>query len=159
LLTNIEKEFSLSLSQDRSDEEKRMIFAHAVLFLMRDDYDGQLIFDAWEVGRVIKMLAVSANIKASWEEIDRFDNRLDKLFPEMKDLVDRLIVFKALIDDKETWQRFEALLPDRFLKAVWRAFNRPKADPQFYKNTNRYNWQITPKSKHAELLFLKDKRT
>lgn len=153
MLAKIEDEFCSGLSPDWPDADRRMIFAQAILFLMRDDYAGSVLFDAWEIGRVIKMLAVSANIKARWQEVGRVERQIDELIPEMRQLVDRLIVFKALIDDRATWERFEALLPDRFLKAVWRAFNGPKDCPQFYQNVKPHDWQATPKTGFGSLLF------
>lgn len=153
VLAKIEDEFGSHLSDGRTDEDRRMIFAQAILFLMRDDYAGSVLFDAWEIGRVIKMLAVSANIKARWQEVGRIEKQVSELIPEMRNLVDRLILFKALIDDKPTWERFEDLLPDRFLKAVWRAFNGPADCPQFYRNVMPHDGRATPKTEYAGLLL------
>lgn len=158
VLAKIENEFGTHLSEGRTDEERRTIFAQAILFLMRDDYAGSVLFDAWEIGRVIKMLAVSANVKARWQEVGEIEKQVADLIPEMRHLVDRLIVFKALIDDRTTWERFEELLPDRFLKAVWRAFNGPNDSPKFYKNVKPHDWQSTPKTDFAGLIRLPGSR-
>ncbi|MGA1849753.1 hypothetical protein [Sphingobium yanoikuyae] len=148
----IKVKFSSYLSPALSDHAKGQCFGRAVLFLMRDDYDGQLIFEAWQIGKVMRALARSAEIQAGWPVIGNIENHIDELMPEMAGVIVEIIAFKAVIRDKEAWQAFEELLPDRFLKAALRSFGRNKVYPPFFTHVDPYDWRATPKTNFTGLL-------
>ncbi|MBN8831736.1 MAG: hypothetical protein J0G94_14205 [Sphingomonadales bacterium] len=137
----LQTEFASHLSDNAREQGKQGAFAQAFLFLLRDCYAGCVLFDAEELGIVLNLLFRSARIQASWKDIGHLENNLDELMPEMRGLVVRLIAFKAIIRDQPAWQHFEELLPDRFLFAVFTAFNGDRPIPPLFKSATSHKWR------------------
>jgi len=152
VIDDIKGEFTSHLSGELSEHAKGRVFAQAVLFLMRDDYDGQFIFEPWQVGKVMRLLAKSARIQASWKDIGHLENNLDELMPEMSGLIVQLIAYKAVIEEHSAWQHFEELLPDRFLKAVLQSFGPRQSYPPFFTHVDPHDSRATPTTDFARLL-------
>lgn len=70
----------------------------------------------------------------------------------MRGLVVRLIAFKAIIRDQPAWQHFEELLPDRFLFAVFEAFNGDRPVPPLFKSATSHRGHRN--TNFAGLLFM-----
>ena len=146
----LQTEFASHLSDNT--EDKQGAFAQAFLFLLRDCYAGCVLFDAEELGIVLNLLFRSARIQARWTDIGHLENSLDELMPEMRGLVVRLIAFKAIIRDQPAWQHFEELLPDRFLFAVFEAFNGDRPVPPLFKSATSHRGHRN--TNFAGLLFM-----
>jgi len=144
--------FASGLADKWSERDRHGIFALSYIYMLRDDWHGSKLFDMPELGRVANLLFRSAGIQASWKDIGHIERSLDQLIPDMPGLVVKLLAYKTIIRDKPIFAEFDALLPDRFLVAVFEAFRGDQPATEFFTAHTPYDLNSHKRTDFAGLI-------